>query len=75
MLTDQKLVANKFNNYFVNVADKLAKDIPKNNSKFQDYLKNPNEHSIFLNETTEYEIEGIVKAFRINKSSDIWNLN
>ena len=42
MLTDQKLVANKFNKYFVNVADKLAKDIPNHNSKYQDFLKNPN---------------------------------
>ena len=75
MLTDQKLVANKFNKYFVNVADKLAKDIPKHNSKFQDYLKNPNKHSIFINETTQYEIEDIVNAFGINKASDIYGIS
>ena len=76
MLTDQKLVANKFNNYFVNVAGKLAKDIPNHNSKYQDFLKNPNEHSIFLNETTQYEIEDIINAFGVKKSLRyIWNFN
>ena len=75
ILTDQKLVANKFNNYFVNVADKLAKDIPKHNSKFQDFLKHTNEHSIFLNETTQYEIEDIVNAFGINKVCDIYRIS
>ena len=45
MITDQKTVASKFNNYFVNVAKNLIKDIRKSNNKFQDYLKNTNEHS------------------------------
>ena len=48
MLTDQKLVANKFNNYFVNVAGKLAKDIPNHNSKYKDFLKNPNPKSFSM---------------------------
>ena len=75
MLTDQKLVANKFNNYFVNVAGKLAKKIPKQNNKFQDFLKNPNKHSIFLEETTQLEIEDIIKSFGDNKASDIYGIS
>ena len=75
MLTDQKLVDNKFNNYFVNVVGKLAKDIPNHNSKYQDFLKNPNEHSIFLNETTQYEIEDIINAFGVNKACDIYGIS
>ena len=45
MITDQKTVANKFNNYTVNVAKNLLKYIGKSNNKFPDFLKNPNEHS------------------------------
>ena len=42
LFTDQKTVSKMFNNYFINVADKLAEKIPKPNTKFQDYLNNPN---------------------------------
>ena len=41
-------MANQFNNYFVKVAEKLTKKIGQTNNKYQDYLKNPNEHSIYL---------------------------
>ena len=50
MITDQKTVANKFNNHFVNVAKNLLKDIGESNNKFQDFLKNSNKHSLFISE-------------------------
>ena len=34
LVTDQKIVSKLFNNYFVNVADNLAKKIPKPNTKY-----------------------------------------
>ena len=46
-ITNQSLVANKFNNYFVNVSQNLLKGLRETNNQFQDYLKNPNEHSFF----------------------------
>ena len=75
IITDQKEVTKKFNNYFVNIGDCLAKKIPKPNSEFQDYLKNPNEHSLFIDESTEYEVADIIKAFSDNKSSDIYGIS
>jgi hypothetical protein len=36
---NSQIVSKLFNNYFVNVADNLAKKIPKPNTKYQDYLK------------------------------------
>ena len=48
LFTDQKTISKMFNNYYVNVAGNLDKKIPKPRTKFQDYLKNPNEHSIYL---------------------------
>ena len=57
-----------FNNYFINVADKLAEKIPKPNTKFQDYLSNPNEHSIYLKETTPAEVDKLICSLDSNKA-------
>ena len=75
LITDQKIVSKLFNNYFVNVADKLAKKIPKPNTKFQDYLKNPNEHSIYLHETTPDEVEKVIINLDSNKAADIYGIS
>ena len=75
LYTDQKMVSKLFNNYFVNVADKLAAKIPKPNTKFQDYLKNPNEHSIYLKETTPAEVDDIIKGLDANKAADLYGIS
>ena len=43
-ITERKQVANQCNNYFVALAVKLSKKLVRQIS-YQDYLKNPNEHS------------------------------
>ena len=48
MISDTTKIVNKSNNYFTNVAQELLKRLGKTSNKFQDYLKNPNEHSSFL---------------------------
>ena len=75
LVTDQKIVSKLFNNYFVNVADNLAKKIPKPNTKYQDYLKNPNEHSIYLHETTPDEVEKIIGKLDPKKAADIYGIS
>lgn len=75
IITDSKMVANKFNQYFINVADKLSKKIIKKNTKFQDYLKNPNKTSLFLSETTPDEIINIINQLDVNKSNDIYDIS
>ena len=75
LVTDQKIVSKLFNNYFINVADNLAKKIPKPNTKFQDYLKNPNEHSIYLHETTPDEVEKIISNLDSKKAADIYGIS
>ena len=39
LISDPFKVANKFNDYYLNIADKLCEKIPPKNNKFQDYLK------------------------------------
>ena len=75
LVTDQKIVSKLFNNYFINVADNLAQKIPKPNTKYQDYLKNPNEHSIYLHETTPDEVEKIITKLDPNKAADIYGIS
>jgi len=75
LVTNQKDVCTNLNRYFVNVADALSKKIPKPNTIFQDYLKNPNEHSIYLKETTQDEVEDIIKDLGDNKACDIYGIS
>ena len=60
------------NDYFINVADNLAQKIPKPNTKYQDFLKNPNVHSLYLTEIAPYEIDEIIHDLGSNKSGDIY---
>ena len=47
IICNQKVVPNKFNNYFVNVAQNLLRELGEPNDKFQGYLTHPNTHSFF----------------------------
>ena len=75
LITDPKLVANKFNNYFINIADKLSSKIVNKNTKFQDFLNNPNKSKLLLNETTPGEIVKIINDLDPKKSSDIYGIS
>ena len=60
MTNNERKVANKFYQYFINVAGNLSNKITNKNTKFQDYLKNPNKATLFLKETTPDEITLII---------------
>ena len=68
IVTDQKVVANKFNKFYTSIADKLVSKLGNPSTKYQDYLKNPNEHSMFLNETDPGEISTLIRNLDINES-------
>ena len=74
-ISDPHLVANKFNDFFLNIADKLSAKIVNKNTKYQDYLKNPNQSSFFLKETTPDETSKIIKGLDGKKSGDIHNIS
>ena len=75
LVTDPKVVANKFNTYFINIAEKLSNKIVNKNTKFQDYLKNPNMSQLFLNETSPHEIAKIINDLNPKKSGDIYQIS
>ena len=72
--TDQKHVANLFNKYFTNVANDLVQKLGNPNTKYQDYLKNPNEHSLYLNEVDPGELRKIISGLDTGKSGDIYGI-
>ena len=65
-------MAKQFNNYFVTVAEKLT---GQTNNKYQDYLKNPNEHSMHLTEVEPDEIKIQVKNLNSKKASDFFGIS
>ena len=69
IITDPKQVANQFNNYIVTVAEKLTRKTVQTN-KYQDYLKNPNERSMYLTEIQPDEIKTQIKNLNSKKASN-----
>ena len=73
VLTDKKSIANKFNNYFRNLAATLNEDIPKHHigsENFKKFLPKSEQSSLFLNDTEVNEVIDIIKEFSNDKSSD-----
>ena len=73
-ITDKKVIANTFNEYFCSLAENLNKSINNRNSKwnnFRNYLPKAVESSIFIEDTTNDEIIEIIKEFHNDKSSVI----
>ena len=64
-------IANEFNKYFSNIADKLVNKIPILNSKkrFDEYLGIRNGKCIFLNPTNPIEISRILQSMASKFSS------
>ena len=63
-LTDERQIANKFNNYFSSIADNLVKKIPNSFTHFTYYLGNSFKNSIFLKPTSPQEIAQIVATLK-----------
>ena len=74
IITDQKKVANNINKFYINIADKLLLNLSNPNTKYQDYLKNPNEHSMFLNEADPGEVHDLLRKLDTTKSGDIYGI-
>ena len=72
LITDRRLIVNKFNEYFVNIAKNLNDSKPPTDSKnYTAFLKNRVEATMFFKEIESTEIDIIIKGLNPNKSSDI----
>ena len=72
LITDRRIIVNKFNHYFVNIAQNLNNSKPE--SDFKDYkrfLKNRVHETMFFSEIESNEIDDIIGDLNPNKSSDM----
>ena len=70
LISDQKNIANKFNEYFVNVGSNIENNIPKTHGDFKSYLnKIKSSKSFFLHATGPLEIDKIIDTLDLNKST------
>ena len=68
LITDSTAMANIFNNFFVNLADGVTKNIPRSPKSPLDYLDNRNQLFFFISPATPYEISDIIDLFKTSKS-------
>ena len=71
-VTDYQLIANKFNEYFSTVAEKLMEKIPHINQNPLKYLENKPKSSLFLSAASPWEIKKILNEIP-SKFSSGWD--
>ena len=77
-ITDRRIIATKFNEYFISIAEKMnseaSSDIILEKAEipsFLEYMGRSQESSIYMNECTAEEIMNIINEFENGKASDI----
>ena len=61
---DKTIIANRFNNFFVNIGKSLAQNIPKTRDDITHFMKAPCPDSVFIREATENEVISIVNNLK-----------
>ena len=64
-------IANSMNKHFSTIGKKLANKLKSTNTKFSDYLKNPNSKNFFLYEAEEVEVKNLIFDLVLGKSVGI----
>ena len=67
-ITDQKHIAEYFNNFFTNIDKKLQKNIPPTKKHFSSFLKNPNNLTFVITPTTVEEVNDLISDLKASKS-------
>ena len=57
---DQSVIANAFNNFFVNIGPKLASKIPVMGEQFKSYMSTTNDISMFVAPVSEQEMKKLI---------------
>ena len=61
---DPAVIANAFNNYFVNIGPNLSSKIPEKGTQYRKYMPKGNEFSLFLLPATDNEVKNIIKQLK-----------
>ena len=68
-IDDPSIMADSFNNFFVNLGPDLASKIPNSPTEFHGFLGNRNSQSIFFEPVVEEEVKIIINNLNNKKSS------
>ena len=74
-ITEQKTIVNAFCDYFTNVGQEYANNIPKTNKLPKMYMKNKQMNTMYLNPTDPEEISNIINRLKPKNSSGHDNIN
>ncbi len=74
-ITEEKNIANTFCDFFTNVGQEYANNIPKTNKLPKMYMKNKQTNTTFLNPTDPEEISNIINRLKPKNSSGHDNIN
>ena len=73
IISNQKNVADEFNNFFINVGQNLSKKIKKSTKNPLAYIQKTTK-SLFLSLITKDEVEKIINAVDSKKASDVYGI-
>ena len=74
LITSQAQVANKFNEFFINVAQNLVSKLGNTNKSFKDFLQDPQYKKFFMKPVTSFEVSDLIKNLDESKSPDPYNI-
>ena len=73
-ITDQKQIANEFNEYFATVGKQLAVSITPTGESYMNYLDEAISNSLFLSPTSANEISKLILSLNNNKATVPYSL-
>ena len=68
-ITDNKIMANTFNDFFSNIGNTIEQKIPKSQKCFSNYLDTPINNNLHIQPCNEIEILNIISKLGSNKAS------
>ena len=74
-VSDQKEIANIFNEYYINVAQNLVSKMGNTNHSFHEFLDEPVANNFFLSEISTDEIESFIDQLNIYKCADVFGIS
>ena len=69
-INDPNIIADAFNDYFIQIGRTLANSIPPNNIDPLSYLDPPNANSLFLTPATQSEVEYVITDLNNSSSGE-----
>ena len=74
LTSDKKLIADSFNEYFTQIAEKIKEKLPPTKKSFKDFLDNPCQNSFFLSPTTPEEVKNIIISLDTKKATGPYSI-